>query len=111
VDVFLPLDDGPPDITQPRPRLSEPGTAARAMLADWVFARAATRLPAAAAEPEFSPSAPVKLDLDLSDFAPAPREFTRPAAFTDIDARRDSRLSDLAPFDDSDLLPPSISRR
>lgn len=114
VDLLLPLGDGPLDITLPRPRLSEPG-AARAMLADWVFLRAATRLPAAGTEalPTWAPDAPprpAKLDLDLSDFAPAPREFTRPAAFTDVDRRRDSRIADLAAFDDSDLLPPSISR-
>ena len=115
VDLLLPLGDGPLDITLPRPHLSEPG-AARAMLADWVFSRAAARMPAAGTEalPTLalnSPPRPAKLDLDLSDFAPAPREFTRPAAFTDVDRRRDSRISDLAAFDDSDLLPPSISRR
>ena len=114
VDLLLPLGEGPLDITMPRPHLSEPG-AARAMLADWVFSRAATRLPAAGtdAPPTLalgSAPRPAKLDLDLSDFAPAPREFTRPAAFTDVDRRRDSRISDLAAFDDSDLLPPSISR-
>jgi len=112
VDLLLPLGDGPNVITQPRPHLSDSGTTARAMLADWVFSRAAARLPTPGSEPapEFSPSSPVRLDLDLSDFAPAPREFTRPAAFTDVDLRRDSRLSDLAGFDDSDMLPPSISR-
>ena len=115
VDLLLPLGDGPLEITLPRPRLSEPG-AARAMLADWVFSRASHRLPGAGTEalatlaPD-SPPRPAKLDLDLSDFAPAPREFTRPAAFTDVDMRRDGRSSDLAGFDDSDLLPPSISRR
>ena len=115
VDLLLPLGDGPLDITLPRPRLSEPG-AARAMLADWVFSRAASRSPDAATDalptlaPD-SPPRPAKLDLDLSDFAPAPREFTRPAAFTDVDRRRDNLVSDLAAFDDSDLLPPSISRR
>lgn len=115
VDLLLPLGDGPLEITLPRPRLSEPG-AARAMLADWVFSRTSHRLAAdgTAALPTLaldSPPRPAKLDLDLSDFAPAPREFTRPAAFTDVDMRRDGRISDLAAFDDSDLLPPSISRR
>ncbi len=115
VDVLLPLGEGPLDITLPRPHLSEPG-AARAMLADWVFSRGSHRLPAAGSDalPTLALDAaprPAKLDLDLSDFAPAPREFTRPAAFTDVDRRRDSRISDLAGFDDSDLLPPSISRR
>ena len=115
VDLLLPLGDGPLEITLPRPRLSEPG-AARAMLADWVFSRASHRLPEPGTEalPRLAPDSPprpAKLDLDLSDFAPAPREFTRPAAFTDVDMRRDGSISDLAAFDDSDLLPPSISRR
>ena len=82
------------------------------MLANWVFSRAPSPLPAGpGGEAAALSPALLKLDLDLSDFAPAPREFTRPAAFTDVDLRRDSRLSDLAAFDDSDLLPPSTSQR
>ena len=118
VDVLLPLDDNrPTEITQAQPRMAESGGLARAMLADWVLSRAAQRPPTGVsglgtqALPEASNSPPVKLDLDLTDFGPAPREFTRPAAFTDVDLRRDSRLSDLAGFEDSDLLPPSITRR
>ena len=118
VDVLLPLDDnGPTEITLPRPRMAESGGLARAMLADWVLSRATQRPPTGGSGlgtqglPEAPNNSPVKLDLDLTDFGPAPREFTRPAAFTDVDLRRDSRLSDLAGFDDSDLLPPSITRR
>ena len=91
---------------------------ARAMLADWVFARAATALQSAGSEPAPNPADQTRsiprldldLDLDLTDYGPAPREFTRPAAFTDVDMRHDSRLSDLAAFDDSDLLPPVTTR-
>ncbi len=44
--------------------------------------------------------------------SPAPREFTRPAAFTDIDMRRDRRLSDLGGLDEIDSDPtPLPSRR
>ena len=113
VDFFLPLDGEPTDVTEPRPRMSEPG-AARAMLADWMQARSNIRSPVldAGSGWEATPARKsAKVDLDLSDFAPAPREFTRPAAFTDVDMRRETRLSDLSAFDDSDLLPPSISRR
>ncbi len=118
VDLLLPLGDEPLDITSPRPRMAEPGTVARAMLADWVFSRASTPLPAAGSETlnlspadRTRPVSRLDLDLDLTDYGPAPREFTRPAAFTDVDLRHDSRLSDLAAFDDSDLLPPVTTRR
>ncbi len=119
VDLLLPLGEEPLDITSPRPRMAEPGSVARAMLADWVFARAATGLPTPGDAPAPNPvdqtrSMPrldLDLDLDLTDYGPAPREFTRPAAFTDVDMRHDSRLSDLAAFDDSDLLPPVTTRR
>lgn len=49
------------------------------------------------------------LDLDLSDFSPAPREFTRPAAFTDVEQREDHRHSDMSGFDELD--PPARKRR
>lgn len=121
VDLLLPLGEETPDITSPRPRVAEPGTVARAMLADWVFARAATGLPIPGAVPAPNPADLTRsmhgmdlnldLDLDLTDYGPAPREFTRPAAFTDVDMRHDSRMSDLAAFDDSDLLPPATTRR
>ena len=119
VDLLLPLGEETLDITSPRPRVAEPGTVARAMLADWVFARAATGLPTPGAAPASNPADQTRsmprldldLDLDLTDYGPAPREFTRPAAFTDVDMRRDSRMSDLAAFDDSDLLPPVTTRR
>ena len=119
VDLFLPLGEGPQDITAPRPHLSERGSA-QAMLADWVFTRAALARAPVDAEasgsmfdrPPATVSRPMKLDLDLSDYAPAPREFTRPAAFTDIDMRRDRRLSDLGGLDEIDSDPtPLPSRR
>lgn len=125
VDLLLPLGEGPLEITSPRPHLSE-RTSAQAMLADWVFTRAATPLspytnqvPLAALDDEAmgwaertldTVSRPGLLDLDLTDYAPAPREFTRPAAFTDIDMRRDSRLSDLA-FDPPDSDSPALPSR
>lgn len=96
VDLLLPLDEGPLDITARHAQVSERASA-QAMLADWVFTRA-TQPPVAA------------VDLDLSEVAPAPREFTRPAAFTDIDQRSDSRLSGLGALDEDDRLP-SASRR
>ena len=116
VDLLLPLGDGPLDITVPHLQLSERASA-QAMLAEWVFTRSThPRLAVddhTAAFATLALDRPDKLpavDLDLSDFAPAPREFTRPAAFTDIDQRRDSRLSDLGPLDENDRLP-TVSRR
>ena len=115
VDLLLPLDGEALEVTEPRPRMSEPG-AARAMLADWMLARStmqAADLPADTHPGRVIDSArkPAKLDLDLSDFAPAPREFTRPAAFTELDRRQESRMSDFSAFEDSDLPPPATSRR
>lgn len=125
VDLLLPLGEGPLEITSPRPHLSE-RTSAQAMLADWVFTRAtsplstqAPRAPLASLQDDEldwgrptldTSSRPGLLDLDLTDYAPAPREFTRPAAFTDIDMRRDSRLSDLA-FDPPDSESPALPSR
>ena len=115
VDLLLPLDAEATDVTEPRPRMAEPG-AARAMLADWMLARSTMQAVDLLADTNPGRVADgarktPKLDLDLSDFAPAPREFTRPAAFTELDRRLDSRLSDFSAFDDSDLLPPASSRR
>ena len=113
VDLLLPLDGAEFDITQPRPRLAEPGSA-RAMVADWMQTRSNVRASEVTvdapwtAEPVLRPE---RLDLDLSEHAPAPREFTRPGAFTDLGLRREILPSDFAAFDDSDLLPPSITRR
>lgn len=112
VDLLLPLDDGPLDITVPHSQVSERASA-QAMLAEWVFTR--TSVPRAPAEADLTASlgrhnALAAVDLDLSDFAPAPREFTRPAAFTDIDHRRDSRLSDLDGLDEHTALPPTSRR-
>ncbi len=45
---------------------------------------------------------PSTLDLDLTDFSPAPREFTRPASFTDVEQREDGRPSDMGGLDDLD---------
>jgi hypothetical protein len=109
VDLLLPLDDDgeSPDTTSPRPHLSSESRAVQSRLAEWAFSRnvGLPRLAGAGAgfdDPQ-PPARPAKLDLDLSEFAPAPREFTRPAAFTDVDMRSDIRRSDLTPFDDSDL--------
>ena len=113
VDLLLPLDAEPLDVTQPRPRLADPGLT-RAMVADWMQARSTVRageLSLSASLPAEPVSRNARLDLDLTEHSPAPREFTRPAAFIDMALRRDTRPSDLAPFDDSDLLPPSITRR
>jgi hypothetical protein len=110
VDFLLPLGEDAPDGDWPPQHAPEADLAARAMLANWVFSRAASPLPGGPGAAALAPAS-IKLDLDLSEFAPAPREFTRPAAFTDVDLRRDSRLSDMAAFDDSDLLPPITSHR
>jgi hypothetical protein len=86
------------------------------MLADWVFSRASTPVATAGSDglgpnPADRTRSLTRLDLDLTDYGPAPREFTRPAAFTDVDMRHDSRRSDFAAFDDSDMLPPATTRR
>ena len=116
VDLLLPLGEGPTEITSPRPHLSQ-RTGAQAMLAEWVFSRGSTPLaqcdrPVAArqfsaqdAAPGFNPAMPAMLDLDLNDYGPAPRDFTEPAAFTDLDLRRDSRLPEPGAQDGSDELP------
>jgi hypothetical protein len=108
VDLLLPLGEQMLEITLPQPHLAD-RPLAQSMLADWVFSRAARqRGPGTgvgdglAGEPS---AAAMRLDLDLSEHAPAPREFTRPAAFTDIDMRRDRRLSDLGGLEDGDPLP------
>ncbi len=113
VDLLLPLGEPAPDITAPRPHLSE-RSSTQAMLADWVFTRTARARTGGDADSGFGgerPARPAKLDLDLSDYAPAPREFTRPAAFTDIDMRRDRRLSDLGGLDEMGNSDPLPSRR
>lgn len=109
VDLLLPLGEQAMEITLPQPHLAD-RPLARAMLADWVFSRSGRSRGSAAGEAddlagEPPPVAPMRLDLDLSEHAPAPREFTRPAAFTDIDMRRDRRLSDLGGLDDAEPLP------
>lgn len=116
VDFLLPLDDGPMDITTQRLQVSE-RTSAQAMLAEWVFTRATTPRVADEADALWandldrgSASRPVPLDLDLSEFAPAPREFTRPAPFAEVELRRDSRLSGFG-YDDLDNGPPPLPSR
>jgi hypothetical protein len=116
VDFLLPLDDGPVDITAQRPQVSE-RTSAQAMLAEWVFTRATSpRTPDdadalwASELDRGSASRPVPLDLDLSEFAPAPREFTRPAPFAEVELRRDSRLSGFG-YDELDNGPPPLPSR
>ena len=117
VDLLLPLGEQTMEITLPQPHLAD-RPQVQAMLADWVFSRVAPRRSGAEPEPP-SPtgrsggraSQPMRLDLDLSEHAPAPREFTRPAAFTDIDIRRDRRLSDLGGLDEAGGADPLPSRR
>ena len=115
VDLLLPLDVDAFDVTQPRPRLAGPGSA-RAMLADWMQTRSNLRASEVTVDASWT-AEPVQrlqrldLDLDLSEHTLAPREFTRPGAVTDLGLRHDHRPSDFADFDDSDLLPPSITRR
>jgi hypothetical protein len=117
VDLLLPLDDDgeSPETTSPRPHLSSESRSVQSRLAAWAFSRKLGLPRLSGTEGGFDdpkpPARPAKLDLDLSDFAPAPREFTRPAAFTDVDMRHDSRRSDLTPFDDSDVLPPPSPTR
>jgi hypothetical protein len=112
VDLLLPLGDDGSAGPAPWLPLSERANA-QAMLAQWVFTRASnpaveagTDAAAWSTRPAGRPEAPMALDLDLSEFAPAPREFTRPAAFTDIDLRRDGHRSDLGALDNSDVPPP-----
>lgn len=108
VDLLLPLGEQAMDITLPQPHLAE-RPPVQAMLADWVFTRSGSTQGAddgAWLDPDADPpSTSMVLDLDLSEHAPAPREFTRPAAFTDIDLRHDHRLSDLGGLDDADPVP------
>ena len=116
VDLLLPLDDRPVDITAQRLAVSE-RTSAQAMLAEWVFTRATSPRVVdeadalwAAERDRGTASKPIPLDLDLSEFAPPPREFTRPAPFAEVELRRDSRLSGFG-YDDLDSgLPPLSSR-
>lgn len=108
VDLLLPLGEHMMEITLPQPHLAD-RPLVQSMLAEWVFSRAGHN-PGLGGEGAGGatgdrPASPMRLDLDLSEHAPAPREFTRPAAFTDIDMRRDRRLSDLGGLDDGDPLP------
>lgn len=105
VDLLLPLGEHTMEITLPQPHLAD-RPPVQAMLAEWVFSRPG-RSPGEGADDVSGdrPALPMRLDLDLSEHAPAPREFTRPAAFTDIDMRRDRRLSDLGGLDDAEPLP------
>lgn len=111
VDLLLPLGEHTMEITLPQPHLAD-RPLVQTMLAEWVFSRTG-RTPGLGGDDADGmsgdrPASPMRLDLDLSEHAPAPREFTRPAAFTDIDMRRDRRLSDLGGLgglDDADPLP------
>ncbi|MBL8349509.1 MAG: hypothetical protein JNL87_04280 [Burkholderiaceae bacterium] len=103
VDLLLPLGDDGARSGAPL-HLSERASA-QAMLAEWVFSRAVQP-----SRPIDATQAPMPLDLDLSEFAPAPREFTRPAAFTDIDQRHDGRLSELGGRGDAGRGNPPPSR-
>lgn len=114
VDLLLPLDDEPQDTTSPRPHLglfSDDGHDSRT--ANWarMNERPAARAQHHAADrtvtlrtPELPPprlDLDMALDIDLSEFSPAPREFTQPAAFNDVDLSR----SDFASFDDPPVPP------
>ncbi len=132
VDVLLPLDDDLQETTSPRPHLglfSDEGLGGRT--AEWARSnergavragdraapagheRAAERLherTMALRTPDLPPprlDLDMALDIDLSEFSPAPREFTQPAAFNDIDPRS----SDFADFDDPPQLPTTPTRR
>lgn len=84
VDLLLPFDDEEAaDTTSPRP---------------WM-AMHPVDTPMLMPRPVLDLSAAPDLDLDLSARAPAPREFTQPAAFHDVDLFRDSRRSDFAALD------------
>ena len=109
VDLLLPLGEQALDITLPQPHLAD-RPPVQAMLADWVFTRSGSAQSAdgdglLSPSDDDRPSTSMVLDLDLSEHAPSPREFTRPAAFTDIDLRHDHRLSDLGRLDDTDPVP------
>lgn len=104
VDLLLPLGDDGARSRAPLLHLSERASA-QAMLAEWVFSRAVQP-----SRPADAAQAATTLDLDLSEFAPAPREFTRPAAFTDIDQRNDGRLSDRGGRGDAGRGDPPASR-
>lgn len=109
VDLLLPLGEHTMEITLPQPHLAD-RPLVQAMLAEWAFLRVG-RTPDSGADDldggagDRPAASPMRLDLDLSEHTPAPREFTRPAAFTDIDMRRDRRLSDLGGLDEADPLP------
>ncbi len=126
VDLLLPLGEGPLEITSPRPHVAGYSNA-QAMLSDWVFTRAVPPQGSAQdlardsgfgddegdGDDDYRPGMldlDLNVDIDLSEPVPGPREFTTPAAFTDIDLRRDSRLSDLA-FDARDSDSPALPSR
>ncbi len=96
VDVLLPLGDDGAETTSPRPHMTGSRSEAHALLQEW----------ASGAEPQASrtsamPRAAAMLDLDLTEYAAAPREFTRPAAFTEPDLQRDDWRSDMAALDEA----------
>lgn len=101
VDVLLPLGDDGSDTTSPRPHLAATRSEAQALLEEW--ASGAEAQPRRAG---FGARAAL-LDLDLTEYAPAPREFTRPAAFTESDLQRDDWRSDMAKLDDQARPPTS----
>lgn len=114
VDVLLPLDDEPQDTTSPRPHLGMfSDDALGSHTADWARMN---EQPAARAQhhagdrtvalrtadlPPPRIDLDMALDIDLSEFSPAPREFTQPAAFNDVDLSS----SDFASFDDPSAPP------
>jgi len=110
VDLLLPLGDWPaPDVTAPHSWL-----ASRPLDTPLMMPRPSVNLLSAdATEPALPAAAGLSvvtaIDVDLSGHAPAPREFTRPAEFNDVDLFRNSRRSDFAALEQP--IDPTPSRR
>jgi len=112
VDLLLPLDDGrASDVTTPHSWLASRPVATPLLMprpsANLLSADDSERGGLAGAAPAMVAATPV--DVDLGNHAPAPREFTRPAEFNDVDLFRDSRRSDFAALDHP--IDPTPSRR
>lgn len=104
VDILLPLgEDTGAGNTAPLPHLVssflpaatvEPSAASRGLISDWggladLGARESTPPPLGGQGGHASggKAGDLALDLDLSDFAPGPKDYTAPAAFTDLALR------------------------
>jgi hypothetical protein len=112
VDVLLPLGEGPRahDATSPHAWRAPIGTETpmlmprpgAALLADTDSWRGSL---SSGGDVEGA----LDVDLDIATSPPAPREFTQPAGFSDVDLFRDSRRSDFAAL--GDPIDPVPSRR